>query len=229
MGGQGSGRPPSTETIIKRVSEPLTPIAQQTGGDALFLPNYSGLKPAALKNSSGSLNGIPVGTIVMWAGVINETTNAGAPLGWQLCNGDTLFFSTWTELYAAIGTTFNDGTESEGKFRIPDFRGIFPRGFGTNRTLKNANGIAFSGTLGTYQNDKLQGHVHSPPGTNSTYWGNYAGPSNIAGGTTTAVNALSQTGNPASDGTNGSPRTGAETNPANLGINFIIKYTSLFD
>jgi len=42
MGGDGSGRKPSEETIIKRMCEPLTPIANN--GDNLFLPNYSGLK-----------------------------------------------------------------------------------------------------------------------------------------------------------------------------------------
>jgi hypothetical protein len=42
MGGQGSGRLPSEETLVKRQYEKLTPIA--TDGDPLFLPNYSGLK-----------------------------------------------------------------------------------------------------------------------------------------------------------------------------------------
>ena len=37
MGGQGSGRPPSVETLVKRQQEQRTPI-----GDSFFLPNLSG-------------------------------------------------------------------------------------------------------------------------------------------------------------------------------------------
>jgi hypothetical protein len=48
MGGQGSGRPPSEETIIKRTMPVLTPI-----GTDLFLPNYSGLKSTARKDNVG--------------------------------------------------------------------------------------------------------------------------------------------------------------------------------
>lgn len=47
MGGQGSGRPPNPETLIR--TQPLMPIA-----DELFIPNYSGIKDAAKKSSSES-------------------------------------------------------------------------------------------------------------------------------------------------------------------------------
>ena len=44
MGGEGSGRKPSVETIIKQSQPTLTPL-----GDGLFLPNYSGVQDVALK------------------------------------------------------------------------------------------------------------------------------------------------------------------------------------
>ena len=47
MGGEGSGRHPSIETIIKRSQPELIPI-----GDSLFLPNYSGVQKAALKTEA---------------------------------------------------------------------------------------------------------------------------------------------------------------------------------
>lgn len=53
MGGQGSGRPPSPETIVKRMTQaPQTPI-----GDSIFLPNYSGLKKEVLKTDPTDLGG----------------------------------------------------------------------------------------------------------------------------------------------------------------------------
>lgn len=47
MGGHGSGRKPSTETLIKQSRPDTTPI-----GDGLFLPNVSAVQDAALKTSS---------------------------------------------------------------------------------------------------------------------------------------------------------------------------------
>lgn len=41
MGGQGSGRKPSEETIVRRLTEPKFPIASQNTGE-FFLPNLSG-------------------------------------------------------------------------------------------------------------------------------------------------------------------------------------------
>ena len=46
MGGEGSGRPPSVETLIKRSQPQLTPV-----GNDLFLPNYSGVQKEALKDA----------------------------------------------------------------------------------------------------------------------------------------------------------------------------------
>lgn len=51
MGGEGSGRKPSEETIVKRMTPEQTPV-----GDGMFIPNYSGIQAAALKTSK------PLGT-----------------------------------------------------------------------------------------------------------------------------------------------------------------------
>ncbi len=159
----------------------------------------------------------PSGLVMMYGG-------AAAPTGWVLCDGASLLRAgTYADLFAAIGTTFGsvDGTH----FNVPDFRGIFPRGAGTNGTLANANAVAFTGTLGTYQNDKIQGHWHH------SYMANTTGGSEWD--TTFAANQFRNTNNSRAhtnyvqeaiiDGANGEPRFGTETNPANLGITFIIK------
>lgn len=48
MGGEGSGRKPD---FVKRILETKEPAANLSG-DSLFLPNYSGVQPAALKTSA---------------------------------------------------------------------------------------------------------------------------------------------------------------------------------
>ena len=55
MGGEGSGRKPSITTLLERERTQL--IARgppHGGGDQLILPNLSGVKPGALKSSSGT-------------------------------------------------------------------------------------------------------------------------------------------------------------------------------
>ncbi len=163
----------------------------------------------------------PVGTVVMFAG-------SSAPAGWLACDGSSLLRAgTYAALFSAIGTTFGsvDGTH----FTIPDFRGIFPRGVGT----QTISSISYTGTLGVTQGDQMQGHAHSIKGygtdsgvaiiptTNSG--ANNNGALVTGNGATIGGNQYEVTV-PVTDGTHGTPRYASETRPANLGINFIIKY-----
>jgi microcystin-dependent protein len=121
------------------------------------------------------------------------------------------------------------GISTSANFLLPDFRGVFPRGAGTNGVLTNANSVAFMGGLGAYQNDREQGHYHAVR-QGTTYYGISTDRFTPSGSSplVSLVSGASQTDVMAreivTDGTNGTPRTGAETNPANLGINYVIKY-----
>lgn len=156
---------------------------------------------------------VPSGQISMYGG-------SSAPSGYLLCDGAAVSRTTYAALFTAISTTFGTGDGST-TFNVPDIRGIFVRGAGTHGTLTNANGTAFSGTLGTQQNDKMQGHAHSGnfPQVNGSH-ANDAGTGTLYG--TGSTNSAS-IGNPSTDGANGTPRTGTETNPANISLTYIIK------
>lgn len=205
-----------TDRILKSLqprAEIKTPIATD-----MFIPNLSGDGSHLQKVNAD--NGVPIGSIQMYGG-------STAPTGWFLCNGTWKSKIVYATLYAVIGDTFNNGIWSDSTFKVPDFGGIFPRGAGTQSgdNLKNANGTAFAGVLGTYQNDKMQGHYHSPlsPATNFADVHTAAVGTNY-GNVATYSYSTATTGSPTTDTTNGTPRKGAETNPANLGVNFIIKY-----
>ncbi|MFA6077398.1 MAG: phage tail protein, partial [Candidatus Paceibacterota bacterium] len=203
----------------KPTIQKFTPIATD-----MFLPNHSGDHSAGHTGTPSTdldiankayvdLQAVPVGTITMYGG-------STAPTGWVLCDNSSLLRAgTYADLFAVIGTTF--GTADGTHFNVPDMRGIFPRGAGTSAKLTNANGTAFAGVLGTYQNDKMQGHKHSV--TSDAQKQGFA--SGILNGAFCNFQAATVTvGSPTTDGTNGTPRTGLETNPANLGLTFIIKY-----
>lgn len=150
----------------------------------------------------------PSGSVVMWAG-------SSAPTGWLLCDGATISRTTYAALFAIVGTTYGAGDGST-TFKLPDTQGVFVRGSGS----QTISGITHTGTRGTTEGDQMQGHFHgSVRGTAITAGG--AGAAALSAGSgfvgTDMVSA------PSTDGTNGTPRTGAQTRPANITMNYIIK------
>jgi len=63
--------------------------------------------------------------------------------------------------------------------------------------------------------------MSAPSGSNLGFLVN--GGSGYSVGTGSPWSVYTTTGGPVTDGVNGTPRTGAETRPVNLAINFIIK------
>ena len=86
----------------------------------------------------------------LWAdcpiGTINAYGGATAPDGWMLCQGQAISRTDYADLFAVIGTSFGSGDGST-TFNVPDFRGEFLRGAGTN----SHNGQGNGGTVGQHQ------------------------------------------------------------------------------
>ena len=79
----------------------------------------------------------PTGTVLPFAG-------STAPDGWAICNSGEYSKTTYAALFAVIGITYGETNGSGGvgttHFRVPDMRGVFPRGSGTNGT-SNYGGV----------------------------------------------------------------------------------------
>lgn len=176
---------------------------------------------AALANAADPT---PSGTIVAFGGV---TT----PTGWLLCNGATVSRTAYAKLFAAIGSAFGSGDGST-TFHLPDLRGRFLRGVDgaagidpdkAIRTAMNAGG-ATGNNAGSLQGDVFQGHRHNltPNGETVAMRTTNGGGWNFAGGGFNPID-YSTTGNPLTDGVNGTPRTSGETRPVNAYVNWIIK------
>jgi microcystin-dependent protein len=153
--------------------------------------------------------GIPIGGINFFA-------TSTAPTGWLSCDGSAVSRTTYSALFAAIGTTFGVGDGST-TFNLPDPREAALIATGTNgtHTIAASNPLA----LGDFQDDQMQGHYH-------------AGDGGLGSGAiqTAARNTASSTDDadsfvkePISDGTNGTPRTGTTTHGKQFGLLACIK------
>ena len=126
-------------------------------------------------NDSSILN--PTGSIIMYGA-------ASAPGGYYLCEGAAISRSTYSALFAVIGTTYGTGDGST-TFNVPDFRDRAPYGASTF-------------TLGS----KTAGEVNSS-GQNSTGTGTSgsSGASTVANNTGTGTTGTGTTGSATSGGT----------------------------
>jgi len=160
-------------------------------------------------------SGSPVGTIMSFSG-------ANAPARTLLCNGDIIpngvgtvqsITADFSALYAVIGSTYGSAGQ------LPDTRNVFLRG--ANASTRTIGGISYPAVpRGTTTNDRMQGHKHDVYPVSSIL--NKVTISN--GADAAMVSAATATILPNSDGTNGTPRTGTETAPVHLGVNYCIAY-----
>ena len=143
------------------------------------------------------------------AGAVMSFAMNTAPTGWLACNGAAVSRSTYSALFSAVSTTYGAGDGST-TFNLPDLRGYFVRGSGTN-----SDGTA-AGTFGAKQADALKTHTHPYEKNVNTL--------NAAFGAT-AYNQVwngfngngSNTGNP-------STGTSTETRPKNIAMLYCIKF-----
>jgi microcystin-dependent protein len=150
------------------------------------------------------------------AGAVQAFAMNSAPSGWLAADGTAVSRSTYAALFAAISTTYGAGDGST-TFALPDLRGIFVRGSGS----QTISGITYNKTFAVKEGDAFQGHQHAV--THDALFA-VAGHA-YQGGNGAILNAATiQVGNPTTDGANGTPRTASETRPANIAMLYCIKF-----
>ena len=99
---------------------------------------FPSLATTAVTQSSAQMNklGFETGSIMMFASnSIPSTQTISGVNDWLLCDGTAYSTSTYSALYAVVGTVF--GT-SGSDFKVPDFRTFFPVGVGSGFSLGTA-------------------------------------------------------------------------------------------
>lgn len=119
---------------------------------------------------------VPVGTIIPYAGIINDV-DIPIPSGWLVCDGSNYLISSYQSLFQRIAFSFKpkgDVDQEEGVadqfFAVPDMRGRFPLGNdsmgrrGSSNTTTSAAADQHGGRSGsdsvTLTKEQLPEHEH---------------------------------------------------------------------
>ena len=248
-----SGTPSTSTTFVEAADNNI--IDTQVTGTGSNLNPYTISSSINLSNDGNQglearANGLwapqsamPTGSMTMWP------SNA-APSGFLIANGAELNRSTYSDLFAVIGTAFGAGN-GVTTFNIPDMRGVFPIGIDATDSSFNVLGETGGAKEVTLSTSQLPSHNHSinhdhPSATTGAHaeslYGSFetthshsgglnrfaqstrnsSGTPDIQGGTATHSHSFNV---PNYSGTSGSTGNGLPHNnmPPYIALNFIIK------
>jgi microcystin-dependent protein len=160
------------------------------------------------------------------------------PTGYLECNGAAISRTTYSALYAKIGTTHGGGDGST-TFNIPDLRGVFVRGWDHGRGTDSGRTFATiqgSANLSHTHGVSDPGHAHSvsDPGhahgggattttnNNATSYSASTGARIVTANTSAAGTGIGIYGN--TTGISIGASGGGESRPVNAALMFAIKY-----
>jgi microcystin-dependent protein len=154
------------------------------------------------------------------AGAVQAFAMNSAPTGWLAADGSNVDRTTYAALFAAISTTYGVGDGST-TFALPDLRGIFVRGSGS----QTISGTTYNKTFGAKEGDAIRNITGTHTDTNSNP-DNFTGAFKSAG---TQSQFLGSNSNFATgqivgfDASNVVP-TANENRPANIALLYCIKF-----
>jgi microcystin-dependent protein len=182
--------------------------------------------------ADGAVTQAKTSNMLVPTGAIMAFAMNGAPTGWLSADGSAVSRTTYSALWTALGTTSSPYGQGDGSttFNLPDLRGYFVRGSGTN-----SDGTT-SGTFGVKQSHMFQTHGHSASSdVQGDHAHTYSAPDFISepGGSSGPVQsdnraffATSTAGAHSHNITVGAPNSGnsgSETRPANIALLYCIK------
>lgn len=190
----------------------LTSIAQNITNSGTFANTGNATVTGTLTvSSTATVNGVVNATLP--AGVMMAWGTTSAPTGWLLCDGTAVSRSTYSGLYAVIGTTFGTGDGST-TFNLPNTKGKNIIGLNSSDTSFDTMGETGGAKTHTLDATEMPSHSHSIATEQANSFG-----------TVKIANTATGTGNAAtiSTATAGSGAAHTILDPY-ITLNYIIKY-----
>ena len=171
-----------------------------------------GIQGVAGTNGTNGTNASPFPA----GSVIYHAANT-APSGFLKADGATVSRSTYSDLFAAIGTTYGAGDGST-TFLVPDLRGEFMRGWDDSR------GVDGSRAFGSSQVDELESHNHIGGFSRASPFGYAGGRYGVDNGGSGSQHSSTSSGTYTQYYPNTSNTGGSETRPRNVALLACIKF-----
>lgn len=104
-------------------------------------------------NQVAGVSGAPTGSVTDFAG-------SSAPTGWLICDGSAVSRTTYSDLFAVIGTTYGAGDGST-TFNLPDAQGAVIVGLDSAQTEFDALGETGGAKTHTLSTSEMPAHDHT--------------------------------------------------------------------
>lgn len=156
-------------------------------------------------------------------GAILPFARATAPAGWLKANGAAVSRTTYSALFAAIGTIFGAG-DGATTFNLPDLRGYFLRAWDDGR------GVDAGRVFGSAQGDQNLSHTHATDSKGAhTHTASGVGISSSSGWQAASQDWIAKMSTVTTSSSGAHTHTaqasgGAEARPKNIALLFCIKY-----
>ena len=164
----------------------------------------------SVNGSTGTVTvqGVPSGALFMWP-------TSTAPTGYLNCNGTAVSRTTYSTLFAVVGTTFGTG-DGTTTFNLPNYTNRMPYGTTIGSTGGSADAIVVSHNHTLTDPGHVHGGIYAKVGSQNQYQSNiYSLMDGNSSNTASAVTGIT---------INTAGVSGTNANlPPYLGINFIIK------
>lgn len=207
----------------------VTPTQTFISGDTVLPATLNQLAQSTVALTAGTVTVADLATAtverLLPAGAIMAFAHGSPAPGWLIADGSAVSRSTYSALFAAISTLHGSGDGST-TFNLPDLRGIFVRGSGSQVIA----GFTYTGAFGGKQGDSFRSHTHAV--TDPTHRHSYTDQISNANGVFSVAGGTGQDG--ASDfgrltgfsatGISIQATGGTETSPANITLLYCIKF-----
>lgn len=156
---------------------------------------------------------VPVGTIIALGG-------GTPPTGYLECDGSAVSRVSYAALFAVLGTTYSQTADAADKFRVPDLRGEFIRGWdhGRNADKDRARGSTQKAT-------RVYRRNYFPDGwQGAMYDRDHRASADIDGAIEVISGGTTGRSNSAELNVTGGKLDGVRVRPRNVAMMFVIKY-----
>jgi microcystin-dependent protein len=211
-----SGYTPTLGDIRK-----LHVIVTPTSGSPITISPDLSINSVPNSLVADTLQGSTLAQVQSPTGTLIAFTSSTCPSGYLAADGSSYSTTTYANLFGVMGYGYGG---SGASFNVPNTGGIFLRGIGS----QTISGTSYTtSTIGTSQSDQMQGHIHNFLSNGQRVRlvdvDSVTGEGNSPSGPYQTID-ISTGGSAVNDGTNGTPRTGAETRPANVSVQYCVKY-----